>query len=941
MYEQWKQDPSSVHASWRAFFELEGRGYGKGTSYTPPPGMNAATPVASSDVPGDMSLDDILFHVKVERLIRAYEVRGHNVADLDPLGILHADLDGDIPPELKLDYYEFSEADLNKEVVIAPRPVFNNVTRMRLGDVVDTLKDIYCKHVGFEFMFIQERDRVMWLQDRIQHSGTRFDSEKRKKILTDVIHAAGFEEFLKKKYVSEKRFGLEGCESLIAGMKSMLEVGHGLGVEYAVLGMPHRGRLNILHNVMQKKGEVIFNEFASRLAPDDEGSGDVKYHLGMSSDISFPDKEGTMHLSLMANPSHLEAVNPVVEGKARAEQEFRNDTERKRVVPILLHGDAAFAGQGVVYESLGLASLPAYTTGGTIHMIVNNQIGFTTDPRLSRSSPYCTDVAKMLGAPILHVNGDDPEAVVRCCELAMEWRQEYGTDVVIDIVCYRRHGHNEADQPSFTQPLMYAKIAKQKAVNKLYADRLKDESVVDQAWIDSVHKEYETKLAEAFDNAPEYSEQKPEYFGSYWNRHLRTLNYANPKETGLDIDSLREIGVLTSSYPEDFNVHKSLVKILAARKSSVENGEGIDWATAETLAFGSLLLENYPVRLSGQDVERGTFSHRHHVLHDQKVDKRMHEALNHLSDTQAKYTVSNSHLSEYAVLGFELGYSQAHPNQLVCWEAQFGDFHNTAQCIIDQFLVSGEHKWKRQSGLVLLLPHGYEGMGPEHSSARLERFLQLANDDESEYPPMSRDARMQIQMSNMQVLNCSTPANYFHALRRQVHRDFRKPLVMMTPKSLLRHPQCKSTLEEMGPGTRFRRFIPEEDEKVLSNQNVRRLVLCSGKVYYDLLAHREENNITDVAIGRVEQISPFPFDLVHRHADDFPNAEIVWCQEEPKNMGAWSYVNPRIETALSKSTHHSGRRAKFVGRLPNASVATGDKKIHVREQTSLIEEALH
>eukprot|EP00043_Microstomoeca_roanoka_P016137 m.163883 g.163883 ORF g.163883 m.163883 type:complete len:1002 (+) comp16396_c8_seq1:253-3258(+) len=939
MYEAWKQDPNSVHASWRAFFSLEESGTGKGLSFTPPPGMNNATPVTTTAA--SMSLDDILAHVKVERLIRAYEVRGHHLATLDPLGILDADLDSRVPPELELGYYNFTEKDLDREIVIAPRPLFNNAMKLKLRDIISTLENTFCRNIGFEFMFIQERDRVLWLQERIKNSQTRVSEEKRKAILNDLLQASGFEDFLKKKFVSEKRFGIEGCESLIAGMKSLLIKGNELGVEYVVLGMPHRGRLNVLHNVMQKRGEVIFNEFASRLAADDEGSGDVKYHLGMSSDIKFPGAEKTMHLTLMANPSHLEAVNPLVEGKARAEQEYRGDTERKRVVPILLHGDAAFAGQGVVYESLGLASLPAYTTGGTIHIIVNNQIGFTTDPRLSRSTPYCTDVAKMLGAPVFHVNGDDAEAVVRCCDLAMEWRQEYGTDVVVDIVCYRRHGHNEADQPSFTQPLMYERIAKQKPTTQLYAERLIEEGVVDKAWVEAAANAYEQRLAKAFDDAPTYVEKKPDYLGSYWSKYLRHLSYAKMYDTGVEFDTLRHVGMASADYPEDFNAHKSLTKVLAARRASVASGDGIDWATAESLAFGTLLLEKVPVRLSGQDVERGTFSHRHHVLHDQKVDKKMFEPLNHLSAEQASYTVSNSHLSEYAVLGFELGYSLAHPQSLVLWEAQFGDFSNTAQCIIDQFIASGEHKWKRQSGLVMLLPHGYEGMGPEHSSARLERFLQLANDDESVYPEMARDIRKQIQTANIQVLNCSTPANYFHAIRRQVHRDFRKPLIMMTPKSLLRHPLCKSSLSEMGPGTRFRRFIPEQDSQVLSEpEKIRRLVLCSGKVYYDLLQYRQEHGITDVAIGRVEQISPFPFDLVHRHADNFPNAEIVWCQEEPKNMGAWFYVQPRIETALKHSTHHVGVRPRYIGRAPNASVATGDKKMHLYEQNKLVCDSL-
>jgi len=654
----------------------------------------------------------------------------------------------------------------------------------------------------------------------------------------------------------------------------------------------------------------------------------------------------------LANPSHLEAVNPVLLGKVRAAQDDMGDAEDKRakVFPLLLHGDAAFSGQGVVFECLGMAHLPAYEVGGTVHIIVNNQVGFTTDPRFSRSSTYCSDLGKMVGAPIVHVNGDSVEDVIRVCHMAAEWRQTFGTDFIIDLVCYRRFGHNEADQPSFTQPLMYEVIDKHMPVVDKYGGELTAQGVCDDEWIQTAKTQYEDESNASFAIAQPGGGFVPSdgdglFNDSPWYGFKNRTAGSSQKDTGVEIDVLRKVGEALSSFPEDLAVHKNLQKVLKQRVKMVEAGADFDWAMAEGMAFGSLLLEGNTVRLSGQDVERGTFSHRHHVLHDQKVDGKTYNALRQLSPDQAEYYVHNSHLSEYAVLGFELGFSQHDPYSLILWEAQFGDFANTAQCIIDQFISSGEEKWGRQAGLVMLLPHGYEGMGPEHSSCRVERFLQMCDDDEHTYPEHDNFSLAQVENCNMQVVNCTTPANYFHALRRQVHRDFRKPLVVVSPKSLLRHPQARSTFEDMAEGTRFKRLIPETSEAIHSSQDavntdVKRLVLCTGKVYYELLEMREANQLEDVAIARVEQISPFPFDLVKMHADNFPNAEVVWCQEEPKNMGCWGYVRRRIETALNETEHHTGRRPRYVGRIPSASTATGDKYVHKAEQSSLVEQAI-
>lgn len=849
------------------------------------------------------------------------------------------------PAVLDLDFYGLSEADLSQAFVVgdAGKALFpEDPTGVHnLSEIVSRLNSVYCQSIGYEYMYIQEKNRCEWLRSRIEGPQEGYSADQKIAVARGLAAGHGFEAVIEKKFGTEKRFGVDGCESLIPGMQQMIEQASSNGVKTCIIGMPHRGRLNVLCNVMQKPIEKIFNEFAG-LTSDDDGSGDVKYHLGISSDVDC--KSGNpMHLSLLANPSHLEAVDPVVEGKARAEQLLLNDPEGKQVMPVLLHGDAAFAGQGVVFETFGMANLNEYKTGGTVHIVVNNQVGFTTDPRHARSSMYCTDVAKASNAPIFHVNGDDVEAVTKVFELAVDYRQEFGTDVVIDIVCFRRNGHNETDQPEFTQPMMYSKIKEHPGAIHLYKDQLVAEGVAAPEDVEKMLADYDQTSSEAFDNAKEYETEQMEFFNGNWSKIQRKQDIAKIYSTGIELEELTAIASKFSEVPDDVNVHPTLKRILKARVKAIEEDD-INWATGEALAFGSLLLEGTHVRLSGQDVERGTFSHRHHVVHDQAVDGKTYCSLANLGEEQAPYTVSNSHLSEYAVLGFELGYSGANPNQLVCWEAQFGDFANTAQCIIDQFVSSGQAKWGRQSGLVMLLPHGYEGMGPEHSSARLERFLQMCDDDEDVYPEMDMLARTQIERCNWQVVNPTTPANIFHLLRRQVHRDFRKPLVVMTPKSLLNHPEAKSSMEDMGPGTLFRRMYPEMDESIHAggdavNSDVRRLIFCSGKVYYDLLKEREERGITDVALARVEQISPFPFDLVHRHAENFPEAEIVWAQEEPRNMGGWSYVDPRIETALRDADSHAGGRARYVGRAPSASTATGDKTVHKLELKQLLSDA--
>lgn len=802
-------------------------------------------------------------------------------------------------------------------------------TRLPLKEILKRLEDAYCKSIGCEFMFINSLEQCNWIRQKMEPPGImKFDVDTKRLILARLSRAAGLESFLARKWSSEKRFGLEGCEILIPAMKQVIDRSTEYGVESVIMGMPHRGRLNVLANVCRKPLEQIFSQFAALEATDD-GSGDVKYHLGTYIERLNRITNKNIRLAVVANPSHLEAVDPVVQGKARAEQFYRGDNEGKKVMSLLLHGDAAFCGQGIVFETFHLSDLPDYTTHGTIHIVVNNQIGFTTDPRHSRSSPYCTDVARVVNAPIFHVNADDPEAVMHVCNVAAEWRATFHKDVVIDLVCYRRNGHNEIDEPMFTQPLMYRKIKSTKPALEKYAEKLIAEGVVTAEEAKEVSDKYERICEESYQAAKQVTNIKyKDWIDSPWSGFFEGKDPMVASPTGVHEETLTHIGKRFSMPPPnaaEFVIHKGLERILKSRLEMVEN-RTVDWALGEAMAFGSLLKEGIHVRLSGQDVERGTFSHRHHVLHHQNVDKAIYRPLCNLYPDQAPYTVSNSSLSEFGVLGFELGYSMTNPNALVCWEAQFGDFNNTAQCIIDQFISSGQAKWVRQTGLVLLLPHGMEGMGPEHSSARLERFLQMSSDDPDVIPPAEPDVGVkQLQDINWIVANCSTPANYFHILRRQITLPFRKPLILMTPKSLLRHPEARSSFDEMGAGTNFLPVIPEPN----GNERMRKLIFCSGKVYYDLKKARAEKKLEDeIAIARLEQISPFPYDLVAKEVAKYPNAEVVWSQEEHKNNGAWTYVQPRMKNLLHKDV-------KYAGRAAAASPATGSKHQHLKEQAQL------
>jgi len=849
-------------------------------------------------------------------LIRVYRVRGHLMAKFDPLG-----LEGKkYHPELDPKTYGFTEDDMD-------RPIFlDNVLGLEtatLRQIVDILRVTYCGSIGVEFMHIQHPDEKAWIQNRIEgiRNQTQFTAKSRRTILDRLIEAEEFEKFLHVKFTGTKRFGLDGGETTIPALEQILKRASQLGVQEVVIGMAHRGRLNVLANIMNKPYVAIFSEFQGRaLRPDDvQGSGDVKYHLGTSADRSFDGEE--IHLSLAANPSHLEAVDPVVIGKVRAKQTQRGDSQRGQVMGLLLHGDAAIAGQGLAAECFAMSELKGYRVGGTIHVIINNQIGFTTSPSYSRSSPYCSDVAKMVQAPIFHVNGDDPEAVVHVARIATEFRQEFKRDVVVDMFCYRRFGHNEADEPSFTQPIMYRTIAKQPTTRKIYADKLIAEGVLSAEDVEQMGAEVRARLQQAFEAASDYKPNKADWLQGKW-AGLRTLmgeEELRDDETWVSHELLRDIGMALCRYPETFHVHRKLTRLLDARREMIESGQGLDWAMGEALAFGSLLSEGVAVRLSGQDSGRGTFSHRHAVLVDQE-DETRYIPLNNISDGQGNFEVIDSPLSESSVLGFEYGFSLVEPDALVIWEAQFGDFANGAQMIIDQFIAPGESKWLRLSGLVMLLPHGYEGQGPEHSSARVERYLQLCAED------------------NIQVVNCTTPANYFHALRRQIRRNFRKPMVVFSPKSLLRHKLAVSSLADFGPGTRFNRVLPEADA-LAADEAVRRVVFCTGKVYYDLLQERRSRGIDDVAIVRVEQLYPWPRLRVIEQCRRYANAEVIWCQEEPANMGAWTFVLPRLGNILEEL----GRTPvlpMFVGRAAAASPATGLLKTHEAEQRLLVEQAL-
>jgi len=926
LYARYEEDPASLDPGWRAFFSslddhrddiIAGA---RGPSWAPSNG----TALAPAAPRGALSQREALAAAQdtlgARQLIRAYRTRGHLAAKLDPLELVtrreHL--------ELKPKTYGFTKADYDRPIYLGGALGLEFGT---LRQVLGILKRTYAGHIGVEYMYISDPEQRTWIQDRIEAHEVGFTANGKKAILKKLIEAESFERFLDFKYTGTKRFGLDGGESMVPALEQIIKRGGQLGVSEIVIGMPHRGRLNVLASVMGKPYRAIFNEFRGGSAhPDEvEGSGDVKYHLGASSDREFD--ENRVHLSLTANPSHLEIVDPVVLGKVRAKQDQRKDDERKSVLPLLLHGDAAFAGQGVVAECLGLSGLRGHRTGGSLHFIVNNQIGFTTAPRFSRSSPYPSDVGKMIDAPIFHVNGDDPEAVVHVTKIAIEFRQRFGKPVVIDMFCYRRHGHNEADEPAFTQPLMYQRIAQHPGVVDVYANRLVEEGLLSREEIDHMQADFRNFLEEEFSAGEAYRPNRADWLDGKWSGIGHAEEGARRGVTGVDLDLLKEVGRKLTSIPKSFTPHKTIARIMAARRKMIDEGQGIDWATAEALAYGTLLVEGFPVRLSGQDSERGTFSQRHAVLMDQ-VNEKKYTPLKHVARDQARFEVINSMLSEEAVLGFEYGYSLAEPNALVLWEAQFGDFANGAQVVVDQFISSGERKWLRMSGLVLLLPHGYEGQGPEHSSARLERYLQLCAED------------------NWQIANCTTPANYFHVLRRQLHRQFRKPLVLMTPKSLLRHKRVVSNLEQFGPGSSFHRllwddaqFLPDQAIKLVPDDKIRRVVLCSGKVYYDLYNEREKRGVEDVYLLRMEQLYPFPARALIQELGRFKDAEMVWCQEEPKNMGAWSFVEPNLEWVLE----HIGakhKRPRYAGRPSSAATATGLMSKHTRELKAFLDEAL-
>ncbi|MDA9205640.1 2-oxoglutarate dehydrogenase E1 component [bacterium] len=870
------------------------------------------------NVISENNLQNNIDSIKVVELIRAYRLRGHLLAKLDPLGLKKTEYLEELHPE----YYGFKKSDYKREIFL------NDVTNKKysnISEILTFLNKTYCGSIGYEYMHISNPEERIWLRRRIEEDENeiKFTKNGKEAILNKLIQAEGFEKFLATKYVGTKRFGLDGAESLIPALEQIIKIGGQSQIKEVKIGMSHRGRLNVLANVLQKSYKRIFNEFAGEFnSSSNEGAGDVKYHLGASSNREFDGNP--VHVSLTDNPSHLEAVNPVVLGQTRAKQFFHKDTERNKVIPILIHGDAAFAGQGIVAECFAMSGLPGHNTGGTIHIIVNNQIGFTTSPRFARSSPYPSDVAKMVDAPILHVNGDDPEAVIYATRIATEFRLKFNRDVVVDLICYRRFGHNEGDEPSFTQPLMYEKIRSHPTTLKLYGQKLTQEQIFTEEGVNQKIKIFKDLLDDQFKTAKDYK-PKIEWFEGTWSRYKPEKGKDKRGVTGVDKEIIKSISDRINVIPSEINPHKTVAKVFDLRKKSIDTEKNIDWATAESLAFATLLNEGYPVRLVGQDSGRGTFSQRHSVLRNQSDNSR-YIPLNHISEGQKKYEIVDSFLSELAVLGFEYGYSLVEPNTLTLWEAQFGDFANGAQIIIDQFISSGERKWSRASGIVMLLPHGYEGQGPEHSSARLERFLQLCSND------------------NMQVMNCTTPANYFHALRRQMKRDFRKPLIIMTPKSLLRNKYCVSDLEDFSKNNSFHRVLwdhaidPKTEGfiKLKNSSKIRKVILCSGKVYFDLLEAREKLKIDDVILYRIEQLYPFPAKTLVKELKPYAkSATFHWCQEEPKNMGAWFSVRDYIEWTLD-NIKANNNKISYIGRSPDASPATGYAKRHISQQQEII-----
>ena len=931
LFARWAEDPHSVDENWQRLFHALGATSAAGLEPQRRPSWAPKSSavigqVSAEDKPakpaagaaGKHSKDEILQAAKDSAralmIIRAYRVRGNLLADLDPL----YQEERQYHPELDPITYGFAEEDMDRTIFLDGVLGYETAT---LREIMKILKRAYCGKIGTEFMHISSAEKKSWIQQQVEGAlgAPKFSEDEKKTILRNMVEVEAFERFLHTKYPSTKRFSIEGGEALIPGLESLILESSNLGVEELAFGMPHRGRMNVITTVIGKPYVELLSIFHGNLDFPEwvDSSGDVKYHLGTSSHRKLSNGK-SIYLTMSANPSHLEAVNPVVIGRVRSKQRKIDDADRSKVSSVLLHGDAAFAGQGLVAETLSLGDLHGYTTGGTVHIIVNNQIGFTTSPKNSRFTPYPSDVAKMVQAPIFHVNGEDPEAVSFVCRLAAQYRQKFKCDAVVDIFCYRKYGHNEGDEPMFTQPLMYKTIAQKQSPAVIYANRLVAEGTLSQEEVDAQFDQFKKFYEEQYEIARDYKPNKANWLEGFWSGFQRPKGEHPVVETGVAEKTLKELGLALSSFPEGFNVNSKIVRQLKAREEMMKSGKDIDWATGEALGFASLLKQGIPVRLSGQDSERGTFSHRHSVLNDQMTEEK-YVPLNNLGDEkQSSYEVINSNLSEFAVLGFEYGYSLADPNALVLWEAQFGDFANGAQVMIDQFIASGEIKWLRMSGLVMLLPHGYEGIGPEHSSARLERFLQLCGDD------------------NMQVVNCTTPANYFHALRRQMLSKFRKPLIVMSPKSLLRHKSCVSELKDFAPGTHFQRIYTDQS-KLVADAKIKRVILTSGKVYYEILEEREKRKINDMAIIRVEQYYPFPEREIRAELERYKNADVMWAQEEPENMGAWRAIGPWIGDLLD-SMGRGNLRVKYAGRRAAASPATGYLKIHEREQKQLLED---
>ncbi len=926
LYSSYLSDPASISQDWQQYFSSLGDGEMAILQEILGPtwaerDVPHSIPQRAESLPNETSpdavKDAILDSIRAIMLIRAYRARGHMIAKLDPLNLTHNEYLAELDPKT----YGFTEADYDRPIFIYD---VLGLTYATLRLILARLRQAYCGTIGVEFLHIQDPEKKLWLQKRIEGEGERGIGEPIKdikwktRILSELTRAEVFEQFLHTKYPAAKRFGLDGAESLIPGLEEMLQTSAALGVKEVVLGMAHRGRINVLANTLNKPYLSIFSEFQgqSPLPNQVQGSGDVKYHQGTSTDREFDGRK--MHLSLTANPSHLEAVDPIVVGKVRAKQMQYNDEDRKLVMGLLLHGDAAFAGQGIVAETFMLSQLHGYQTGGTYHIVINNQIGFTTSPAFARSSAQSTDLAMVVQAPIFHVNGDDPEAVVKVMRLAAEYRHIFNSDVVVDLVCYRRYGHNEVDEPMFTQPVMYRTIGAHETIREIYTHKLIDEGSITEDEASSIRKSINKELQDNFTATASFKPEKADWLEGKWQGFSAKSENENHTNTGVSRQDLLKVGKALSEVPKDFHLHSKLKKFLSNRKEMVEGKMPIDWSTGEALAYGSLVLEGHMVRLSGQDSGRGTFSQRHAVLRDQETDKR-YISLKYVSPDQAPFEVWDSPLAEASVLGFEIGFSLAEPRALVLWEAQFGDFANGAQVMVDQFISSGETKWLRMCGVCMLLPHGYEGQGPEHSSARFERYLQLCAED------------------NMQVVYCSTPANFFHVLRRQVHRNFRKPLIAMTPKSLLRHKLAVSTIEDFETSTHFQEVIPDT---LKPSEDISRIILCSGKVYYDLLEKRTEEKIKNVALIRLEQFYPFPHEHLMEVLKPYKNAELIWCQEEPMNMGGWTFLDRKLEGVLSE-IGIKAKRPNYVGRPEAASPATGLLSRHEFEQNLLVSQALN